>query len=77
MHIKLTTGALCSPSGNSQEPILVPVCHDGLEGRNEFPHEEYSCNFNGDPSSKIYIVFSEPLAILQTRVSFTTPKGLP
>ena len=57
MHTKLTTRALCSPSGSSQELTLVPVYNDGLEGANVFMHEEYSCYFNGDPSSKNILSF--------------------
>ena len=63
MHIKLTTKSLCSPSCKSLKLTLVPVYYNGLEGWNVFPHEEYSCYFNGDPSSK-NIVFSEPLAVV-------------
>ena len=57
MHIKLTTRALCSPTSSSQELTLVLVCYDGLEGGNVFPHEEYSCYFNGDPSSENILSF--------------------
>ena len=59
-QINATASGLCSPSSISQGLTLVLVLYDGLECRDILLQEEYQYYFNGVPSGKKYIIFSEP-----------------